>query len=88
MRTVKTFSLGRAYGGTQELVVVAKDNKFSHAHYFVRYPDGDHIDLYPDCYQSPEAVAEEVRQLSGRPQWADSDLEEVGCNVRAATERD
>lgn len=82
MRTVKTFSLGSSptSGGNQELIVVAKDGVFSHSHYFVRYPDGDHRDLRSDCYQSAAAVAEEVRSMC-RDQWVESALERVGCDV-------
>lgn len=80
MRTVKTFSFGISptSGGAQELVVVAKDKVFSHSHYFVRYPDGDHRDLLPDCYQSASDVAEEVRNMC-RGNWVNAALAEVGC---------
>lgn len=83
MRTVEFFSLGCSptSGGAQELVVVAKDGAFSHAHYFVRYDKeegGDHRHLRAKAYQSPEAVRQEVRRMC-RGNWVEPALKRVGC---------
>ena len=84
MRTVETFYLGTSpiSGESQELIVVAKDGTFSHAHYFVRYPNYVHRSLYSKFYQTPNDVTEEV--LSKCTLWPNKiltryALKRVGC---------
>ena len=81
MRTVKTFQLGTVMttGGAEEVTAVAHDGIFSHAHYFRRYPDGDHRQL--NAYPSGSEVVDDVLNSCGQGYWRDkniADLREVG----------